>query len=405
MPVFAYEAVTAAGEVVDGRVEAADRSEALRRLRDLGYLPLKAWPAATTAPAATRGLRMRRGAPRRGEVALVMRGLATLLGAGVPLERALALMSDEAASPGQRALLTAVHGRIKAGGTLADALAEQGGVVPGHAVAMIRAGEAGGDLATVLARLADLMERAAAAREHVRAALAYPALLLAVAGLTVVVLLTVVLPQFEGIFAEAGDRLPAGTRLVVAVGEALRAWWWVGGVAMAVALAILDRWRRTAAGARAMGRWLLTAPVAGRLVAANETARFCRTLGTLVANGVHLLQAVAIARETVANVVVAEALGAAEISLRRGGGLGEPLARCAVLPPLAVRLIRIGEESGHLAAMLLKVADIFEDQARRDTQRLLALLVPGLTVALGLVVAAVVGAVLSAVLSVYDLPL
>lgn len=400
MAVFHYQAVTAAGDVVDGRLEAASRAEAVARLQDQGYLPIR---AEAQAPARS-FVRQGRGLGAR-DVTLLFRGLATLLAAGLPLDRALALQLDQADQRSGRALLERVAQRVKQGTALSDSLAAEGDIFPAYAVGMVRAGEASGALDTVLQRLADFQERRLQAREQIRSALIYPVLLLAMSGATVVILLTVVLPQFEAMFQDAGEALPAGARVVVAVGALVRGYGVFGAASLALGGLAVNRWRRTAPGRRAVGRLLLRLPLAGRLHVAAETAMFCRTLGTLLGGGLHMLQALAIARDTVGNPILRELLEQAEGELQRGEGLSEPLARAGIFPTLALRLMRVGEESGRLEPMLLKIADLYDDEVRRDVGRLMALLVPVLTIALGATVAAIIGAILSALLSVYSLPL
>jgi general secretion pathway protein F len=226
-----------------------------------------------------------------------------------------------------------------------------------------------------------------------------------VAGLSIVVLLTVVVPQFTPLFESAGAELPLLTQVVVGAGALMQRWWWLLLLAL-VALWWLGRRLMQRPDSRArIDRALLRLPLLGGLLTRIDTARLARTLGTLLANGVPILNALAIATQTIGNAALREALGETATAVKEGKGVADPLARTGRFPPLAVRLIAVGERSGHLEAMLLKIADIYDGEVRSTVDRLMSLLVPALTLGLGLVIAAIIGAVLMAILSAYELPL
>jgi len=403
MAIFRYKAVSASGQTVEGTLEAGDKAAAFRRLGEMGYLPIRADPAGGGLRLDVRLTGFRRPMSRS-ELVAATRQLATLVDARVPLDRALETMAARSGSRGMRTVLADVLDRVRGGATLTDALASHPGTFPAFYVSMVRAGEAGGALEAVLARLADHMERAAAMRETLRSALIYPLILLLMVCATIVVMLTVVLPEFEGMFDEAGARLPAAAAAVMRLGELFRAWWW--GLPLAAGVAAL--WLRAAL-ARPAQRLRLHArvlrlPLVGDLVAKAETARFARALATLTGNGVPMLQALSIVRDTVANVELRRALDEVTASVRKGQGLAEPLGRVDALPALAVQLVAVGEETGQLVPMLAKVAEIFDREVQVAVGRMVALLTPALTIGLGMIVAAIVGAILSAILSVYSLP-
>jgi general secretion pathway protein F len=212
-------------------------------------------------------------------------------------------------------------------------------------------------------------------------------------------------PQFTPLFESAGEELPMLTRLVVGAGYFMQRYGWL------LLLALLALWwlarrqmRRRESRAR-IDRWLLSVPLVGGLLTRIDTARLARTLGTLLANGVPILNALSIAMQTLGNAALREALGETASAVKEGKGVADPLARNGRFPPLAVRLIAVGERSGHLEAMLLKIADIYDLEVRSTVDRLMSLLVPALTLSLGLVIAAIIGAVLMAILSAYELPL
>lgn len=406
MPRFRYRAVGFDGAVMEGETEAPDRTAAVARIRGIARYPMRVdeVPAGPTPGILQRDLfGPRRIRPR--QIALVTRELATLLEAGLPLDRALTVLRGVGESPQVAGLLSRVQEKVRAGSTLADAMAAQGPAFPRHYVSMVRAGEAGGSLEDTLARLADLLERTHALRETVKSALVYPIILLVFAGVSVVVLLTMVLPQFEPLFEGAGQSLPWATRLFMGAGDALGRH---GLTALAVGGALAIGGARLLRDPRRRLAWdaaLLRLPLVGGLVARAEAARFTRTLGTLLSNGVPILTALSIVADTLSNRAVAAALGRARESLQAGEGIAAPLEASGAVPPLATHLIRVGEETGALEAMLAKAADIHDQEVERAVQRLLALLVPGLTVALGLLVAGIISSILVAILSVNELAL
>ena len=406
MPLYRYRAVSRAGEVIDGELAGADKSAVIERLHQMGHTPIRAEEVRGSRGGRpwTLTLLSARRAGRR-EIALFTREMATLLGAGLTLERALEILAGLSDHEPTRRLLARLLESIRGGGSFADALAERGETFPRFYVSMVRAGEAGGALEEVLQRLSDYLERAQALRESVRSALIYPAIVVLMAGASIAVLLTVVLPQFTPLFEDAGAALPPLTRIVIAAGRAVEDYGWAG-LAGVLVLALLIRQQLATPAGRA--RWdalALSLPLAGDLIAKAETARFSRTLATLLSNGVPMLSALAIVKDTLANRVTAKAIEDIGTSLKEGEGLAEPLAKARHFPALSAQLVRVGEETGQLEQMLHKVADIYDQEVRRAVDRMLALLVPGMTLALGGLIALIIGSILSAMFSVYDIPL
>jgi general secretion pathway protein F len=404
MPTYRYKAVGPSGDVIAGEMEAANQSAVVERLQELGHLPVRADEVKEGAAAGwlTRDLFAHRRVPRKA-VGLVTRELATLLGAGVPLDRSLEILIDLADKEAVRKLLVRVLDGVRGGSSLAEAMAAQGGGFPPFYVSMVRAGESGGALDSVLARLADFLEKSQALRENIRSALIYPAILLVMAGASVVVLLTVVVPEFKPLFEDAGEALPAATRVIVAVGEVFARSWWAMGLAV-VALAWLLR--RQLANPSFRYRWdglALRLPLFGDLVKKIQLARLSRTLGTLLQNGVALLGALGVVKETMGNAVMARAIETVAARLKEGQGLAGPMTATQVFPDLALHLVRVGEETGQLEDMLFKLADIYDREVERTVQRLLALLVPILTIGLGILIAVIIASVLVAFLSVNEL--
>ncbi len=408
MPMFRYQAIDASGEVQHGEMAAADQSIVIARLRDQGLMPMLAEesvPGRLDAGSIAAWWRLGRQRLPAKTVTVLTQQLASLLQAGLPLDRALTILIQVAEDQRAASLLTRVQESVRGGGTLADALEAQHGAFSRLYINMVRAGELGGSLDIVLERLGEFLERSQALRSTVTSALIYPMVLLSVAIVSVLVLLTWVVPQFEQLFADAGEALPMATRIVIASGEALRGYWWaiIGVVFLAVVA-----FQRMLANPESRYRWdrfILKLPLVGDLVAKVEMARFSRTLGTLLGNGVAMLQALAITKETLSNHFMAEAIGGLAENLKAGQGVADPLMSTGVFPPMAVHMIRVGEETGQLEPMLTKVANTYDEEVKSTVQRMLSLLEPALILTLGVVIAGIIMSILVAIMGLNTLAL
>ena len=404
MPSFRYKAVASNGETLEGEMDAPDRAGVVARLQDLGHTPIRADQIRSRSFLALLNTDVfgERRVSRK-EVMLFTRELATLLPAGIPLDRALQLIVELGERRAVSNLVTRVLERIRGGATLADALESEGSVFPKYYTSMVRAGEAGATLDMVLVRLAEYMERSLAIRGQVRSALIYPAFLLVMSSVSLFVLMWVVLPNFKPLFDEAGEALPLLTRAVMAVSGTLEQYWWALLLGVSVIVILFRAWLQAPDGRSAWDRWVLAIPIIGYLIAGIEVARFGRAMGTLLSNGVPVLAALTLTREMVGNKALENAFADVAVSLRDGHGLTGPLEVLPFFPKLAVQLLRIGEESGQLEEMLFKLADIYEQDTQRLIERLLSLLVPVITVGLGLFIAVIIGSILVALLSANEL--
>ena len=411
MAFYQYKAVSPAGEVQEGVLEASSPAAAVARVQSMGLIPIRAEEAGTAqgtgqARAAVRApLFSRRGALRQQDIAEMTRELATLLRAGLPLDRAFEVLISLSANPKMAELLGRIRNDVRGGQSLSKALDAQRGVFSRFYVNLIRAGEAGGSLPTVLLRLAEYMERAKALRDNIVASTTYPAFLAVVSVLAVMILLGVVVPRFKPIFSGAGKAIPLMTQIVLFAGDAMRNWGWL--IAIVVALFVawqLKRLRQPEARYK-FDRWIVTAPVVGDLFAKVEMARFSRTLGTLLSNGVTLVGALTIVRETMGNSWLAEAIGNVARELKEGRGLGRPMMETGRFPMLAVHMILVGEETGRLDDMLMQVADTYDREVEVAIRKALSLLQPVMIVGMAVVIGFIIIAILSAMLSVYDLPI
>ncbi|HEY4999699.1 MAG TPA: type II secretion system F family protein, partial [Usitatibacter sp.] len=258
---------------------------------------------------------------------------------------------------------------------------------------------------TVLLRLAEYMERAKALRDNITASLTYPVFLAGIALIAVVVLLGAVVPRFKPIFAGTGKAIPAMTQAVLFAGDVMRNYWFVMLLAAVAAAYFLARWARDPDARYKIDRWMVTGPVVGSLFSRVEMARFSRTLGTLLANGVTLVAALNIVRDTMGNAYLAEAIGGVARELKEGRGLGRPMMETGRFPMLAVHMIQVGEETGRLDDMLMQVAETYDHEVEVAIRKSLALLQPVMIVAMAVVIGFIIISILMAMMSVYDLPL
>lgn len=400
MPLYRYKALDAHGELLDGQMEAASDAEVITRLQEQGHLPVEARLATGSAFEGGGWKQWRRRSFAGATLVQFTQQLATLLGAGQPLDRALSILMDTPDDARSQRVIADIRDTVRGGAPLSQALERQHGLFSRLYVNMVRAGEAGGSLHETLQRLADYLERSQELKARVVNALIYPAILLVVVGLALLFLLGYVVPQFAQMYESLDVALPWFTRLVLEVGLLVRQGWIVLLVVPALAVLWMERKRRDPQFRLAFDTWLLKRPMAGALVAKLETARLARTLGTLLRNGVPLLAGLGIARNVLGNRALVADVGEAAEAVKNGAGLSTSLARHGRFPRLALQMIQVGEESGTLEGMLLKTADTFEQESARAIDRMLAALVPVIT----LLLASVVGVVIVAVLvPLYDL--
>jgi general secretion pathway protein F len=415
MPLFRYKAVSTAGELSSGEIDAANEAEIVDRLRDQGLMPMQVVASSggggsgsARASGTTPARRERRSmfAAKRvtqDQLLAITRELATLLRAGLPLDRALETLIALAPTRPVALLLQGVRDDVRGGKSLSQALDTRREIFSRFYINIVRAGEAGGALAVVLTRLADTMERNKELKGTVSSAMIYPSILICVAVISVMVLLFFVVPQFKSQFAQAGKALPWSTTLVIAAGEYMRSYWWTLILFAAALYWIVRAALRDPAMRKRFDGFVLRRYLLGELVQKIETARFTRTLGTLLANGVTLLGALSIVKETVGNRVMGDALDGVIAELREGKGFGRPLTATGVYPRLATQMILVGEESGQLEEMLVRVADIYDREVQVVIKRFLAVLEPVMILGLAVIVGFIVLSILLGVLGMSEL--
>ena len=415
MPAFLYTALDPAGKEVSGALTAPGRGDVLAQIAAKGLYPVRV----EERDRPVRGRAAAAAAPRhvsQSAVEAFMRQLANLLRAGVPLGRALLLLSREASRPSVRALWTHIHDEVVGGVSLADALARYPRIFPAVYVAMVRAGETGGFLEVVLEQIADFRSREQDLRGRVVAALVYPAVLASLAALVLVFLLTYFIPRFSAIFAEFGGALPWLTRAIVAASDLVLRHGALLAVGAAIAVAAGRRAAASPAGRRFVERMLLRAPVIGHVLSHFALVRFCRMLGTLLGAGVPLILALRVAREAIGNQTLADAVTHAVEDVQRGAPLARSLSASkeaqtgpralavrALFPAEVIEMVAVAEESGRLDKELVRVAAAYEGELDRRLRMAVALAEPLLLFLMAAVVGTVVIGMLLPVFTLQDL--
>jgi len=394
MPAFSYKAVGRDGKAQQGVIEADALDLATRQLRARGLTPLKIQEGDGQEQAKP---------PTRQEVLSMTSELSVLLRAGLPLDRALKVLIDMDGQPRMRAVLSELLKAVKGGKSLSLALQPYDTIFGSFYLSMVRAGEASGQLSSVLERLVEHLESAKTTRDSIVSALIYPAILLVVAVLSVVVMLGFVVPQFETLFNDMGEALPAMTKAVIAAAEFIKAWGLLLGVLLAVLGLVIQRWAVSEQGKTVLDTRLLALPIAGNIAFEYEMAKFARTVGTLLGNGVSLLKAIQIANETVGNLPLREGLDVLPAAVKAGKRMSVALEETKMFTPMVIQMTRVGEESGRLDDMMLELASVFEDHVASGVKRLLTLLEPVLILTMGFIIALIIISILMGILSVNDL--
>lgn len=406
MPVFEYTALNARGKKTRGVVDAEAASAARQKLRARGVYPVSLREMAGAARAAGPGMgsfteRFRRVRPA--EVAMMTRQLATLTGAGLPLVPALDSLIPQTPSVAFRARLTRIKDALVEGNSFAAALGQHTELFSQVYVSMVQAGESSGTLEIVLERLADITEKQEELKNRLRTAMTYPVFMGTVGVLVLFFLMTQIVPGIIGIFAEMNQALPAPTRALIWTSQSFQRYWWVGAVALGLSLLVLRSVSRTQGGRRRMDRVRIALPGIGSLSRRLITARVARTLGSLLENGVPMLSALGIVKNIADNRIFFDSIETAAESVGQGQNLAEALAPAGIFPPLAVQMVRVGEQSGHLEAMLFKVAEVYEKEVESRVLAMTAMLEPVMILIMGAVVGFIVLAICLPILEMNQL--
>jgi general secretion pathway protein F len=333
------------------------------------------------------------------------RTMSSLLTAGVPLDRSLAVSAELAESPTLRQVLQEVLRAVKGGKSMSAAMEAYPQVFPDFYASMANAGEASGNLATVFSELADYQESANELRGQVTAALIYPALLVVVGTASILILMWFVIPKFAAVFADAGATLPLPTRILLDLSDFIRTTWWAWLIGLPIVGVAVQRYLNTKQGRRRWDYFVLKVPKLGEVVERVLVARFARSWGTLLKSGVPMMRSLQIAHNVVGNEKLAEAVEKAAQGVKQGKGVMRSLEETHAFPALSLHLIGVGEETGRLDELLLQVTQVYEREARSSIRTLVALFEPLMILLMGIVVGGIVISLLLAIFSINDIPM
>jgi general secretion pathway protein F len=384
------------GIMVEGVIEAPTQDVAIDKLKNSGVIPIK-----IAAPRQSLGKRLT-WRSSKADLLTFTTELSVLLGAGLPLDRGLNVLSETSESKEMKGVVQSILKSIREGSSFSEALKKHPKVFPTLYVNMIKAGEAGGVLATVLDKLNEFLESTKELKDNVVSAMIYPTVLGITGGFSIIILLTFVLPKFTAIFAEIGGSLPLTTQILLAVSNGFRSFWWVGLAIFVGAYLAFKAYVRSEGGRY---KWdVLKLKMMEDVIRKLETARFCRTLGTLLRSGVSVLAALNNSKDVISNQVIASQIDAVLKGVKEGKGIAGPLSEAKVLPPLALSMMKVGEETGQLDSMLIKVANAYEKSLREAVKRFMGILEPAIILGMGLIIGFIVISMLVAIFSITDLP-
>jgi general secretion pathway protein F len=389
-------ATTMDGTMVEGVIEAPTQDSAIERLKNSGVIPIK-----VAAPRESFRKKLTFGRSKA-DLLTFTTELSVLLNAGLPLDRGLNVLSETSENKEMKAVVQSILKSIREGSSFSESLKKHPKVFPVLYINMIRAGEAGGVLATVLDKLNEFLESTKELKDNVISAMIYPAILGITGGFSIIILLTFVLPKFTAIFSEIGGSLPLTTQILLAVSNGLRAYWWIALSIVVIAFLVFKAYVRSNAGRYNWDVFKLR--MMEDVIRKLETARFCRTLGTLLKSGVSILAALNNSKDVISNQVIASRIDAVLKGVKEGKGIAGPLSEAKVLPPLALSMMRVGEETGQLDTMLIKVANAYEKSLREAVKRFMGILEPAIILGMGLLIGFIVISMLVAIFSITDLP-
>lgn len=406
MPTYSYKAITPAGVAKEGMLEAGSEMQAVESLHTQGLIPIKVQLAKVSAATSTAKNAQTSWFTSKKvqseDIMALTQQMASMLRAGLPLDKALGILLEITDKPAVIELVQTVQSQVRSGKRFADAL-ESTGKFNRFYLNMVRAGEAGGSIDDALIRLVEYMTRAKELRSTVISALIYPSILAFVAVVSIMALLTLVVPQFAQMFSDMGEELPTITKMVMGTADTLREYWWAVLAGLLLVLGVVQYLLTNERARTALDRSMLNWPIVGKLIGKIETARFSRSLGTLLHNGVPLLNALKIAKNTVSNRIMANAVDESADSLKQGESLTRTLLAKKVFPAYALHMLRVGEETGRMEDLLREVADIYDDEVKTAVKQLLALLEPVLILIMAVAILIIIGSVLVPMISMTDL--
>jgi general secretion pathway protein F len=402
MPEYFYKATTLGGQTVEGAMEGKDETTVVQSLHQLGYIPIRI----STRRGSENGLGISFFSARVGikDLLAFTQEFSTLASAGLPIDRSLEILSNLAENRRLKEVVRDVLKRIREGSSLADALSQHPRIFSRLYVNMMKAGEAGGFLETILARLTRYLQSTKATRDYLVSTMIYPLILTFISGISMIILVTFVIPRFAKIFSDMGQSIPLPTQIVLTFSDWFVRYWWIGAGGIALAVVLFKMYTQREEGKLRWDRSKLNWTVVGNVIKKIEVARFARTLGTLLQSGVSILAALNLVKEISQNLAVARSIDQIHDRLKEGKGISTTLQELNVFPPLAVHMISVGEETGKLDEMLIKVAEAYEENIQITLNRAVSLLGPLIIVFMGVVVGFIVVSLLLAVFSINEIP-
>lgn len=405
MALYTYQVLDKSGKMVSGSMDARDEKALVDILQEKGCFPIKIskpeerWAAKDILP------QIFPSKTTSKQILQWTQQFASMLAAGLQIDRSLTILIELEENPLLKKILHELLAGIKEGKPLAECMSLHPNVFSGIYVNMVKAGEAGGSLDVVMDRIRNYLEESQKLKDEIFSALIYPSLLTLVGGLAVSVLLLFVIPRFSEIFKDMGGALPLPTQMLMSLSSSMINYWWLIIASMLVIILLVRGYIRTDSGRLFWDSLKLKMPATKSVYIKTIVSRFSRTLGTLLQSGLPILEAIRIARDTAGNIVIARAINPVLEGVKRGRGLAKPLKETAKFPPLAIHIITVGEETGKLDEMLIKLAENFDNDIRNSMKRLIALIEPALILVMGAVVAFIVFAMLLAIFSLSEIPM
>lgn len=399
---FVYKAITATGQTVEGAMEGKDEKSIIQSLHQMGYIPLRVSAAEIKrSPGALSAFLPKRVGLQN--LLVFSQELETLVSAGLPIDRSLKILVSMTENRKLQDVIRDVLRKIEGGSSLGDALESHPKTFPKLYVNMVKAGETGGFLDVILARIVNYLQSSKELRDSVVSAMIYPLILTVVSGLSIAILVTYVIPRFAGMFADMGQAMPLPTQIVLSLSQVVQDYWYMIGGAVLLAYVGLKAYIQHPARKLQWDSFKLRVMMVGDLIKKVEIARFARTMGTLLQSGVPILTALNLVKEISQNMAIAETIGHVHDRLREGKGVAKALEEKGVFPPLAVHMIAVGEETGKLDEMLHKIAGTFEENIKTTVKRFVSLLEPLIILLMGAIIGFIVISMLLAIFGMTDI--
>jgi len=403
MPEFLYKATTLKGETVEGLMDGKDEASIIQGLHRLGYIPIRI----SLAQIKGSSFRLTSILPKRvgiKDLLVFTQEFSTLISAGLPMDRSLNILSSLTENEKLRETTKEILTQIEGGSSLAEALSQHPRIFSRLYVNMVKAGESGGFLEKILSRLAQYLQSVKEIKEYLISVMIYPLFLTIVSGLSVAILVTFVIPRFAKIFSDMGQAIPVPTQIMLFISHLVRSYWWAGLGIIALIYLGLKIYTKQEERKVTWDRFKLRWVAIGEIIKKVEVARFSRTLGTLLQSGVSILPALSLAKEISQNRVISRSIAHVHDRLREGKAISKSLEETGVFPPLAVHMIGVGEETGRLDEMLIKVAETYEENVQSSIKRFVSLLEPLIILSMGLIVGFIVISMLLAIFSINEIP-